>query len=220
MSQALTPTAPAIRVFLLEDFEAVRRGVSEVLDDEPDIVVVGEAATVADALRLVPLAGPHVAVLDVRLPDGDGVTTCRELRSRLPELHCVLLTSLNEADALLAAVLAGAAGYRLKQIRGADLAGAVRAAASGRTLLDPAVRARALDRIRSLAEPGDPPAGLSAAERTALDLIVAELTNRQIAERMALTEDAVRDIVDQVLAKLGVQRITGGATVAPPARRT
>jgi two-component system, NarL family, response regulator DevR len=219
MSQAATRAAATIRVFLLEDFDAVRRGVLELLDEEPDIAVVGEAATVAEALRLAPLLRPHVAVLDVRLPDGDGVAVCRNLSSRVPELRCVLLTSLAEDDALLAAVLAGAAGYRLKQIRGTDLPDAVRTAATGRSLLDPESRARALDRIRALTEPAGTPAVLSGQQRAALDLIVAGRTDREIAERMGLTEEAVRGVVDQVLADLGVQRFTARTSV-PPAHRT
>jgi two-component system response regulator DevR len=219
MSQAATRAAATIRVFLLEDFDAVRRGVLELLDEEPDIAVVGEAATVAEALRLAPLLRPHVAVLDVRLPDGDGVAVCRNLSSRVPELRCVLLTSLAEDDALLAAVLAGAAGYRLKQIRGTDLADAVRAAATGRSLLDPESRARALDRIRALTEPACTPAVLSGQQRAVLDLIVAGRTDREIAGRMGLTEEAVRGVVDQVLADLGVQRFTARTSV-PPAHRT
>lgn len=220
MTHALDPTAPVIKVFLLDDYEAVRRGVAELLGDEPDLEVVGEAATVAEALRQAPPAAPHVAVLDVRLPDGDGVTVCRELRSRMPQLRCLLLTSLAEEDALLAAVLAGAAGYRLKQVRGTDIAGAIRAAAAGQSLVDPATRARALDRIRSLAGVAESVAGLSAGERTALELISAGLTNREIAERTASPEDAVRDLVNGLLIKLGVQGFTGSAVAAEaPGRR-
>ena len=211
--------APEIKVFLLEDFEAVRRGIAELLNAEPGLRVVGEAATVGEALRLAPPAAPDVAVLDVRLPDGNGVTACRELRSRLPGLQCVLLTSLGEEDALLASVLAGANGFLLKQVRGTDLAGAVRTVAAGRPLLPPAAMARALDRIRSLVDPVDSPATLTEAERATLALLSTGMTNRQIAERTAQPEDTVRSTVEQVLAKLGVQRFTR-TSVAPLSRRT
>lgn len=209
----MTDAGPAarIRVFLLEDHEMVRRGVAELLDEEPDLTVVGEASTAGEALREAPLAAPRVAVLDVRLPDGDGVTVCRELRSRLPGVRCLMLTSLSEEDALLAAVMGGASGYRLKQVRGTDLAGAVRAVASGRSLLDEQTIAGARQRMRSIADAADPVAGLSDRDGTILDLIGAGLTNREIGERLPLDEPAVRDSVRQVLAKLGVQRFTGVA---------
>jgi DNA-binding NarL/FixJ family response regulator len=202
-----------IQVFLLEDHEAVRRSVAERLGEEPDLQVVGEAATAAQALDKAPLMAPDVAVLDVRLPDGDGVTVCRELRSRLPQLHCLMLTSLAEEDALLAAVLAGASGYRLKQVRGTDLAGAVRAAARGQSLLDADTVAGALRRMRSIALADDPAAGLSEPEHTMLELIGAGLTNPEIGERMTLAEAVVRDSVRLLLDRLGVQRITA----RPPA---
>lgn len=214
MTHALDPLAPVTRVFLVEDYEAVRRGIAKLLGDEPDLEVVGEAGTVAEALRLAPLTDPDVAVLDVRLPDGDGVTACRELRSRLPHLRCVLLTSLAEQDALLAAILGGAAGYRLKQVRGTDIAGAVRAAAAGRSLVDPETRAVALERIRSLAGVAESVGDLSADERTALELISAGMSNREIAERTACSEDAARDSVNRLLATLGIQRLTGASAAA------
>jgi DNA-binding NarL/FixJ family response regulator len=213
MMDAAGPAAP-IRVYLLEDHEAVRRSVAELLDEEPDLQVVGEAGTVAQALLEGPLIAPQVAVLDVRLPDGDGVTVCRELRSALPDVRCLMLTSLSEEDALLAAVLGGASGYRLKQLRGTDLAGAVRAVAGGQSLLDADTLAAVRHRMRTIADAVDPAAGLSTLERTVLDLIGAGLTNQQIAGRTALPVPVVADHVRAVLAKLGVQRLIGPTAAA------
>jgi DNA-binding NarL/FixJ family response regulator len=209
-----------IRVFLLDDHEVVRRGVAELLGAEPDLQVVGEAATAAEALSRVPAARPDVAVLDVRLPDGDGVTVCRELRSRLPELRCLMLTSFADDDALFDAIMAGAAGYVLKQIRGTDLVGAIRTVASGQSLLDPRTTARVLDRMRSAAARTDPLAGLSEQERTVLELIGEGLTNREIAERMFLAEKTVKNYVSHLLAKLGMQRRTQAAIFATEIRRS
>ena len=209
-----------IRVFLLDDHEVVRRGVAELLGAEPDLEVVGEAATAAEALSRVPAARPDVAVLDVRLPDGDGVTVCRELRSRLPELRCLMLTSFADDDALFDAIMAGAAGYVLKQIRGTDLVGAIRTVASGQSLLDPRTTARVLDRMRSATARTDPLAGLSEQERTVLELIGEGLTNREIAERMFLAEKTVKNYVSHLLAKLGMQRRTQAAILATEIRRS
>lgn len=202
--------AAQIRVYLLEDHEAVRRSVAELLDEEPDLKIVGEAATVAQTLREAPLLAPHVAVLDVRLPDGDGVTACRELRDALPEVRCLMLTSLCEEDALLAAVLGGASGYRLKQVRGTDLPAAVRTVAGGQSLLDAQTLAGARHRMRTVAEAADPVAGLSDQERGMLELIGEGLTNQQIGARMELAGPAVRDCVRVLLAKLGGQRLVVG----------
>ena len=210
----------AIRVFLLDDHEVVRRGVAELLDSEPDLAVVGEASTAAEALRRVPAVRPDVAVLDVRLPDGDGVTVCRELRSQLPELRCLMLTSFADDDALFDAIMAGASGYVLKQIRGTDLVGAIRTVAGGHSLLDPRTTARVLDRMRSAAERKDPLAGLSEQERAVLDLIGEGLTNREIGERMFLAEKTVKNYVSHLLAKLGMQRRTQAAVLATELRRT
>ncbi len=214
------PVAREIRVFLLDDHEVVRRGVAELLGAEPDLVVVGEAGTAAEALSRVPAARPDVAVLDVRLPDGDGVTVCRELRSRMPELRCLMLTSFADDDALFDAIMAGAAGYVLKQIRGTDLVGAVRTVASGQSLLDPRTTARVLDRMRSSAARKDPLSALSEQERTVLDLIGEGLTNREIGERMFLAEKTVKNYVSHLLAKLGMQRRTQAAILATELRRT
>jgi two-component system response regulator DevR len=209
-----------IRVFLLDDHEVVRRGVADLLGGEPDMEIVGEASTAAEALARVPAARPDVAVLDVRLPDGDGVSVCRELRSRLPDLRCLMLTSFADDEALFDAIMAGAAGYVLKQIRGTDLVGAVRTVASGQSLLDPRTTARVLDRMRSAAAAPrpDPLDVLSEQERTVLDLIGEGLTNREIGERMFLAEKTVKNYVSHLLAKLGMQRRTQVAILATELR--
>jgi DNA-binding NarL/FixJ family response regulator len=210
----------AIRVFLVDDHEVVRRGVADLLDREPDLEVVGEASTVAEALARAPAVRPDVAVLDVRLPDGDGISVCRDLRSRLPELHCLMLTSFSDDEALFDAIMAGAAGYVLKQIRGIDLVGAVRTVASGQSLLDPRATARVLERMRSAASRVDDPlAALSDQERAVLELIGEGLTNREIGERMFLAEKTVKNYVSHVLAKLGMQRRTQAAILATELRR-
>jgi DNA-binding NarL/FixJ family response regulator len=216
----MTTVAATVRVFLLDDHEVVRRGVADLLEAEPDLAVVGEAGTAAEALARVPAVRPDVAVLDVRLPDGDGVTVCRELRSRLPDLRCLMLTSFADDDALFDAIMAGASGYVLKQIRGTDLVGAVRTVASGQSLLDPRTTAQVLDRIRAAAEKKGPVAMLSEQERTVLTLIGEGLTNRQIGERMFLAEKTVKNYVSHLLAKLGMQRRTQAAILATELRRT
>ena len=209
-----------MRVFLLDDHEVVRRGVADLLEAEPDLSVVGEASTAAEALARVPAVRPDVAVLDVRLPDGDGVTVCRELRSRMPDLRCLMLTSFDDDDALFDAIMAGASGYVLKQIRGTDLVGAVRTVAGGQSLLDPRTTAQVLERMRSAAEQKGPVAGLSEQERTVLALIGEGLTNREIGERMFLAEKTVKNYVSHLLAKLGMQRRTQAAILATELRRT
>jgi two-component system, NarL family, response regulator DevR len=216
----MTIVAATVRVFLLDDHEVVRRGVADLLGAEPDLTVVGEAGTAAEALARVPAVRPDVAVLDVRLPDGDGVTVCRELRSQLPDLRCLMLTSFADDDALFDAIMAGASGYVLKQIRGTDLVGAVRTVASGQSLLDPRTTAQVLDRIRAAAEKKGPVAMLSEQERTVLTLIGEGLTNRQIGERMFLAEKTVKNYVSHLLAKLGMQRRTQAAILATELRRT
>jgi DNA-binding NarL/FixJ family response regulator len=208
-----------VRVFLLDDHEVVRRGVADLLEAEPDITVVGEASTAAEALARVPAVRPDVAVLDVRLPDGDGVTVCRELRSQLPDMRCLMLTSFADDDALFDAIMAGASGYVLKQIRGADLVGAVRTVASGQSLLDPRTTAQVLERIRTAAEKKSPVATLSEQERTVLALIGEGLTNREIGERMFLAEKTIKNYVSHLLAKLGMQRRTQAAILATELRR-
>jgi two-component system response regulator DevR len=212
-------TDQVIRVFLLDDHEVVRRGVADLLAEEPDIVVVGEAGTAAEALSRVPAVRPDVAVLDVRLPDGDGVAVCRELRSQLPDLRCVMLTSFADDEALFDAIMAGAAGYVLKQIRGNDLVGAIRTVAAGQSLLDPRTTARVLERMReTAARRNDPLAGLTEQERTVLELIGEGLTNRQIGTRMFLAEKTVKNYVSHLLAKRGMERRTQAAVLVTELR--
>ncbi|MEU4107537.1 response regulator transcription factor [Streptomyces sp. NPDC027717] len=208
-----------IRVFLLDDHEVVRRGVADLLEAEPDIAVVGEADTAAHALARGPALRPHVAVLDVRLPDGDGITVCRELRDRMPGSACLMLTSFDDEDALLDAIMAGAAGYVLKQIKGSDLVSAVRTVASGQSMLDPATTARLMRSLR--ADPAGtapvlPPelASLSPREREILALIGDGLTNREIGKRLYLSEKTVKNHISRLLAKLGVQRRVQAAVLA------
>jgi DNA-binding NarL/FixJ family response regulator len=206
--------AGVIRVFLVDDHEVVRRGVASMLSVEADIDVVGEAESAASAVARVPAIRPDVAVLDVRLPDGDGVAVCRELRSRVPGLACLMLTSFADEEALFNAVMAGASGYVLKQIRGADLVTAIRTVASGQSLLDPRSTQRMLDRLRRDADRADPLKGLTEHERRILELIGEGLTNRQIGERLYLAEKTVKNHVSTVFAKLGMQRRTQAAALA------
>ncbi|MGW4163429.1 response regulator [Streptomyces sp. NPDC004788] len=213
--------APLTRVFLVDDHEVVRRGLRDLIDDEPDMAVVGEAASADQALARGPALRPDVAVLDVRLPDGDGISVCRELRSRMPDLACLMLTSFDDEDALLDAIMAGAAGYVLKQIKGSDLVAAVRTVATGASMLDPATTARLM---RSLRDPqaGKPPederlAALSERERAVLDLIGEGLTNLQIAKRLYLSEKTVKNHISRLLGKLGVERRVQAAVIAAQA---
>jgi DNA-binding NarL/FixJ family response regulator len=203
-----------IKVFLLDDHEIVRRGVKELLEGEPDISVIGEAGTAASALARIPALKPNVAVLDVRLPDGDGVSVCREIRSRMPEVACLMLTSFGDDEALFDAIMAGAAGYVLKQIRGTDLVGAVRTIAAGQSLLDPAAAARVMARMRDQSLRSDPLAALTGQERKILELIGEGLTNRQIGERLFLAEKTVKNYVSALFAKLGMERRTQAAAYA------
>ena len=200
------PEQRRIRVFLLDDHEIVRRGVKDLLEADPGIEVVGEAGTAASALARIPALRPDVAVLDVRLPDGDGVSVCREIRSKMPNVACLMLTSFSDDDALFDAIMAGAAGYVLKQIRGTDLVGAVRTVASGESMLDPDAASRVMARMRDQSARSDPLAGLTEQERKILELIGEGLTNRQIAERMYLAEKTAKNYVSSVLAKLGMHR--------------
>jgi DNA-binding NarL/FixJ family response regulator len=203
-----------IRVFLLDDHEIVRRGVKDMLEAEPGITVIGEAGTAESALARIPALMPDVAVLDVRLPDGDGVTVCREIRSRHPEVACLMLTSFGDDEALFDAIMAGAAGYVLKQIRGTDLVGAVRTVASGESMLDPEAARKVMTRMREQAARQDPLAGLTPQERRILELIGEGLTNRQIGERMYLAEKTVKNYVSALFAKLGMERRTQAAAYA------
>jgi two-component system response regulator DevR len=201
------------RVFLLDDHEIVRRGVRELLESQADIEVVGEAGTAEEAYGRVPATTPDVALLDLRLPDGDGIEVCREIRSRHPEIECIILTSFSDDEAVYAAILAGAAGYLLKQVRGTDIVDAVRRAARGESLLDPTVTRRVLDRLRRREET-DELAALTNQERRILDLIGEGLTNRQIGERIHLAEKTVKNYVSNLLAKMGMSRRTEAAAFA------
>ena len=206
--------AGPIRVFLLDDHEVVRRGLRELLEADGDIVVVGESGLAEEAVRRIPAMRPDVAILDGRLPDGSGIDVCREVRSRHPEIATLILTSYDDDEALFAAIMAGAAGYVLKQVRGNDLVDAVRRIAAGQSLLDPAVTERVLDRLRSGPARDDALAPLTEQERRILELIGEGLTNRQIAERMFLAEKTVKNYVSSLLGKLGMQRRTQAAVFA------
>lgn len=206
--------AEPTRVFLLDDHEVVRRGLKELLEADGDLVVVGEAGTAAEALARIPPTRPDVAVLDVRLPDGDGVSVCRDVRAAHPEIQCLILTSFSDDEALFQAILAGAAGYVLKQIKGTDLLDAVRRVAAGQSLLDPAVTTKVLERLRNGGEEDERLAHLTPQERNILELIAEGLTNRQIAERVHLAEKTVKNYVSNLLAKLGMERRTQAAVYA------
>ncbi|GAA0965867.1 response regulator transcription factor [Actinocorallia libanotica] len=203
-----------IRVFLLDDHEVVRKGVAALLEAEGDIEIVGEASSAAQALARIPASAPDVAVLDVRLPDGDGVGVCREIRAQLPQVACLMLTSFSDEEALFDAVMAGASGYVLKQIHGSDLVGAVRTVASGQSLLDPRSTSQMLQRLRERESRKDPLAALSDQERQILELIGEGLTNRQIGERMFLAEKTVKNYVSNLFAKLDMRRRTQAAAFA------
>ncbi len=203
-----------IRVFLLDDHEIVRRGVRDLLESGGDIEVVGEAGTAQQALDRVPSAAPDVAVLDVQLPDGSGVEVCRELRSAHPEVACLMLTSFADDEAMFDAVVAGAAGYVLKQVRGSDIIDAVRRVAAGEQLLDPALVERALERLRRGPEEDERLRGLTPQETRILGLLADGLTNRQIADEMFLAENTVKNYVSNLLAKMGMSRRTEAAVYA------
>ena len=204
----------AIRVFLLDDHEVVRRGVRELLEAQDDFEVVGEAATAEEGLSRIPPTQPDVAIVDMRLPDGNGVEVCREVRSRDSRIQCLILTSFADDEALFDAIMAGAAGYLLKQIKGMDLLDAIRRVASGQSLLDPEITARVLERLRKGPEEVERLARLTDQERKILDLIAEGLTNRQIAERIFLAEKTVKNYVSNLLAKLGMERRTEAAVFA------
>lgn len=208
------------RVFLVDDHEVVRIGVRELLNADERLEVVGEAGSVSEALARVPGSGADVAVLDVRLPDGNGIELCRELRSRMPELKCLMLTSFTDDEALFDAVMAGASGFVLKRIVGHDLRNAVHTVAAGESLLDARSTSALLDRIRRERDQDDPVRALTEQERVVFDHIGEGLTNRQIAERMSLAEKTVKNYVSHLLAKLGLQRRTQAAVLAARARRS
>ena len=203
-----------IRVFVLDDHEVVRTGLRDLLESTGEFTVVGEAGTAAEALGRIPATRPDVAVLDVRLPDGNGVEVCREIRDAHPEVHCLILTSFADDEALFDSIMAGAAGYLLKDIKGPDLVDAIRRVAAGDSLLDPSVTGKVLERLRRGDEEDPRLAALSEQERRILSLIAEGLTNRQIAERMYLAEKTVKNYVSNLLAKLGMARRTEAAAFA------
>jgi two-component system, NarL family, response regulator DevR len=210
-----------VRVALVDDHEVVRRGLRDLLDGEPGIEVVAEAGGVDEALTRIGATAPDVVVVDVRLPDGDGVSLCRTLRDREPAPKCLVLTAFDDEQALVEAIMAGASGYLLKQVRGQELVDAVREVAAGRSLLDPVTTARVLERMRRLAESdaaSDELSALTDRERHVLELMGEGLSNRQIAERLFLAEKTVKNYVTSVLAKLGMERRT--QAVAWIARRS
>ncbi len=202
------------RVFLLDDHEVVRRGLRELFEAEEDLSVVGEAATAEEAISRVPATRPDVAVLDVRLPDGDGVEVCRDLRSAMPELKCLMLTSFADDEALFSAILAGASGYVLKQVKGSDLVSAVRRVAAGGSLLDPALTRQVMDRLRGEKVEDERLARLTGQERNILQLIADGKTNRQIADELFLAEKTVKNYVSNLLSKMGFARRTEAAVYA------
>jgi two-component system, NarL family, response regulator DevR len=203
-----------IRVYLLDDHEVVRHGLRDLLEREGDIQVVGESASAVDATHRIPALRPHVAILDARLPDGSGIDVCRDIRSVDPSIAALILTSYEDDEALFSAIMAGAAGYVLKQIRGTDLIDAVRRVADGQSLLDPAVTTRVLDRIRRGPDQPDELKGLTDQERRILGLVAEGLTNREIAARMYLSEKTIKNYVSSLLAKLGMERRTQAAVLA------
>ena len=212
----MDPVTRFIRVFLVDDHEVVRRGVAEVLEDDPDLTVAGEAGSVAEALARVPAVRPDVVLIDMRLPDGDGAALCRELRDRVPGLRCIVLTSYSEQDALEAAIRSGASGFLLKQVRGPALVSAVRTVADGGTSFDDV--GPAMSRARPAAAGTERLDLLTDQERTVLRLIGEGLTNRQIGQRMGLAEKTVKNYTSHLLAKLGLERRTQAAILATELR--
>ena len=204
----------AIKVFLLDDHEVVRRGLAELFAAQPDIEVVGESGSALEAARRIPALRPDVAVLDARLPDGSGIDVCREVRSVDPSIKALILTSYDDDEALFSAIMAGAAGYVLKNVRGTDLIDGVRRVAAGQSLLDPSVTSRVLDRLRNGPQQPEELRSLTDQERTILGYIAQGMTNRQIAERMFLAEKTIKNHVSTLLAKLGLERRTQAAVLA------
>ncbi|MBJ8347016.1 response regulator transcription factor [Antrihabitans sp. YC2-6] len=200
-----------IKVFLVDDHEVVRRGLADLLEVDPDLTVIGEAGSVSQALARIPALRPDVAVLDLQLPDGNGVELCRDLMSQLPELRCLILTSFTDDQAMLDAILAGASGYVIKDIRGMELAKAVKDVGSGKSLLDNRAAAALMAKLRERTDAPGPLSGLTDQEKTLLNLLGEGLTNRQIAARMFLAEKTVKNYVSRLLAKLGMERRTQAA---------
>lgn len=209
-----------VKVFLVDDHEVVRRGLIDLLGADPELDVVGEAGSVAEAMTRIPAANPDVAVLDVRLPDGNGIELCRDLLSRMPDLRCLILTSYTSDEAMLDAILAGASGYVVKDIKGMELARAVKDVGAGRSLLDNRAAAALMAKLRGAADKPDPLSGLTDQERTLLGLLSEGLTNKQIADRMFLAEKTVKNYVSRLLAKLGMERRTQAAVFATELKRS
>jgi two-component system, NarL family, response regulator DevR len=209
-----------VKVFLVDDHEVVRRGLIDLLGADPELDVVGEAGSVAEAMARIPAACPDVAVLDVRLPDGNGIELCRDLLSRMPDLRCLILTSYTSDEAMLDAILAGASGYVVKDIKGMELARAVKDVGAGRSLLDNRAAAALMAKLRGETEKHDPLSGLTDQERTLLSLLSEGLTNKQIADRMFLAEKTVKNYVSRLLAKLGMERRTQAAVFATELKRS
>ena len=203
-----------VKVFLVDDHEVVRRGLIDLLEPDPELEVVGEAGSVAEAMARIPALRPDVAVLDVRLPDGSGVELCRDLLSDIPELRCLILTSFTSDEAMLDAILAGASGYVVKDIKGMELAKAIKDVGAGKSLLDNRAAAALMAKLRGATERNDPLSGLTDQERTLLGLLGEGLTNKQIAARMFLAEKTVKNYVSRLLAKLGMERRTQAAVFA------
>lgn len=203
-----------IRVYLLDDHEVVRQGLRTLLEGAGDIEVVGESGSAVEATRRIPALRPDVAVLDGRLKDGTGIEVCREIRSQDPGIHALVLTSYDDDEALFSAIMAGASGYVLKEIKGTDLIDAVRQVAAGNSLIDPGLTARVLERLRHPTTPAPQLAGLTRQELTLLGLITEGLTNRQIGEQMFLAEKTVKNYVSNILAKLGLESRTQAAVMA------
>jgi two-component system response regulator DevR len=209
-----------VKVFLVDDHEVVRRGLIDLLGADPELDVVGEAGSVAEAIARIPAANPDVAVLDVRLPDGNGIELCRDLLSRMPDLRCLILTSYTSDEAMLDAILAGASGYVVKDIKGMELARAVKEVGAGRSLLDNRAAAALMSKLRGTKDEPDPLSGLTDQERTLLGLLSEGLTNKQIADRMFLAEKTVKNYVSRLLAKLGMERRTQAAVFATELKRS
>jgi two-component system, NarL family, response regulator DevR len=203
-----------IRVFLLDDHEVVRRGIADLLSQDGDIEIVGESGSAVEAMHRIPALRPDVAILDGRLPDGSGIDVCREIRSVDPTIKGLILTSYEDDEALFSAIMAGASGYVLKQVRGSDLLDGVRRVAAGQSLLDPAITARVLERIRAGGEQPDELKALTDQERRILEYVAQGLTNHQIAEQMFLADKTVKNYVSSMLAKLGLERRTQAAVLA------
>lgn len=209
-----------VKVFLVDDHEVVRRGLIDLLGADPDLNVVGEAGSVAEAMVRIPAARPDVAVLDVRLPDGNGIELCRDLLSRTSDLRCLILTSYTSDEAMLDAILAGASGYVVKDIKGMELARAIREVGTGRSLLDNRAAAALIAKLQGATEESDPLSGLTDQEHTLLSLLSEGLTNKQIADRMFLAEKTVKNYVSRLLAKLGMERRTQAAVFATQLKRS